>query len=625
LLKSAKYYVIIYCCFLLNKAEEESDKAQVNSWLTYLKQGLSRKLPQDRFGGKEECPGLGETFRTLRPYVRPYRPMITTGLLLVVLTSLLALPQPLVIRYIVDEVILQRQRGLLLGALALLVCITLGSKAARMLGEFSFANLEKRITLDIQTDLVEHTLRLPKAFFDENQTGYLMSRLSSDVEELRWFFSSTIVHIIGNVFRFFGGTVLLFYLEWRLASAVILLVPAILLCLKYFSAKVLSLSHHGMEREAKVTMNLKEALSSAALIKSSASEEKTVAGLVSGLKEALHLAMERVAVGSVANLAVNSIPGLMGLVVLGIGAAWVIRGEWSLGSLLAFQAYTGYVFGPAQALATANLQMQEAVAGLQRISNLFALVPEEGLGKGKVAHRLEGEVQFRDVSFSYDGREPLLKDCSFHVRAGEHVGVVGPSGAGKTTLLSLIMGLYRPAQGEIFFDGIPVSEYEIGSLRERIGYVSQNVRLLSGTIKENLLLGRTDANEEDLHRACQAAGIHEFIASLPGGYETQVGEEGVLLSEGQKQRLALARTLVRDPDILVLDEPTSSQDGKTERAIMESLPEFSRGKTMFLVTNRLEALEGMSMVLFLREDGALVRGTHGMLWESSELYRALVK
>ncbi|MBW1998060.1 MAG: ABC transporter ATP-binding protein [Deltaproteobacteria bacterium] len=520
---------------------------------------------------------------------------------------------------------LQRQAELLLGALALLICIMLGSRAARMLGEFSFAHLEERMALDIQRDLVEHTLRLPKAFFDENQTGYLMSRLSSDVEELRWFFSSTIVQIIGNVFRFFGGTVLLFYLQWRLALAVILLVPAILLCLKYFSGKVLSLSHHGMEREAKVTMNLKEALSSAALIKSSASEAKTVASLVSGLKEALHSAMERAAVGSVANLAINSIPGLMGLVVLGVGATWVIRGEWSLGSLLAFQAYTGYVFGPAQALATANLQMQESVAGLQRISNLFALVPEEGIGKGKLAHRLEGEVEFRGVSFSYGGREPLLKDCSFRVSPGEHVAVVGRSGAGKTTLLSLILGLYRPAQGEILFDGIPASEYEIGSLRERIGYVSQNVRLLSGTIKENLLFARTDATEGDMLRACQAAGIHEFITSLPGGYETQIGEEGVLLSEGQKQRIALARTLVRDPDILVLDEPTSSQDGKTERSIMGSLPEFSRGKTMFLVTNRLGALQGMSRVLFLREDGMLVTGTHRTLWKSSESYRALVK
>jgi len=605
--------------------EEGADRAHVNIWLTYLRQGLSLRTSHDRIGGKEGYKGLWETLKILRPYVRRYRPVITAGVLLILLTSLLALPQPLVIRYIVDDVILKGQGHLLPGALLLLVGIMLGSKLARTLGEFSFAHLEGRITLDIQRDLVEHTLRLPKAFFDEHQTGYLMSRLSSDVEELRWFFSSTIVYVIGNVFRFLGGIVLLFYLEWRLALAVILAVPGILLCLKYFSKKVLLLSHHGMEREANVSMDLKETLASASLVKVFASEAKAVGRLVTGLKEALHAAMERVAVGSVANLAVNSIPGVMSLVVLGLGAIWVIRGQWSLGSLLAFQAYTGYVFGPAQALATANLQIQECLRGLQRISGLFDLVPEESLGRGKVVEGLKGAVEFRGVSFSYNGREALLKDVSFQVRPGEHIGVVGRSGAGKTTLLSLLLGLYRPTAGEILFDGLPASEYDIGSLRRRIGYVSQDIRLLSGTIMENLLLGNPDATEEDLVQASQGAGIHQFILGLPRGYDTQVGENGLFLSQGQKQRLSVARALVRDPDILILDEPTSSQDGKTEKSIVRRLPRFALERTMFLVTNRLDTLREMSLVFLLGEDGVLRTGTHEALWESSEYYRSLLK
>ena len=547
-------------------------------------------MPEDRIAGREGYSGIKANLKNLRPYVGRHWRKGALGLLLILFTSLLGFPQPLITRYIVDDVILSRRIELLVGAILLLIGIVLAERLMRLLENFYFARFEQRITLDIQHDLVEHVLRFPKSFFDDTQTGYLMARLSSDVEGLRWFFSSTIVYIVSNLVRCLGGIVLLFYLEWRLALVVLIIFPGVVLCMRYFSTKIHILSHQGFEQEAQVSSRLQESLSSVSLIKAFASEASAVGRLMSELRKAFHISLERTTVSSVADLAITAMPGITRVIVLAFGAYWVIKDQWTLGSLLAFLAYLGYVFGPAQFLATANLQLQEALAALQRVATLFDIVPEENLGVGQPVDRLTGEIEFKNVSFSYDAREPVLKDVSLLVEPGEQVAIVGPSGVGKTTLLSLILRFYRPTAGEILFDGRPASAYEVGSLRQRIGYVSQSTRLISGSIMENLCYGNPEASEEQVVRATKAAGIHQFISGLPEGYGTKLGEDGVNLSEGQKQRLSIARALIKDPDILVLDEPTSALDSKTEVSIFQSLPSLIQGKTLFVVSSRLPTI-----------------------------------
>ena len=523
-----------------------------------------------------------------------------------------------------DDVILKRQLGLLAGAIALFIVLILAEKLLKMLEDFTFARFEQGITLDIQQSLLGKVLQFPKSFFDEIQTGYLMSRLSDDTERLRWFFSITVVYVLSNLIRFVGGIAFLSYLEWRLAGIVLVVLPGILFVMNYFARKVHVLSHRSMEQDANVSSRMQEALSSTPLIKSFASEERTQSRLVTELKKTFQISLEQTAVNSAADAAISLLPAVSRGIALALGAYWVIQEEWTLGSLLAFQGYLGYVFGPAQFLATANLHFQKALAALQRIWALFRILPEENSKIGMKVDHLKGAIEFRDVSFSYNGRENVLDRLSFEIRAGEHLALVGQSGVGKTTLLSLILCFYRPTSGEIYFDGRPASGLEVTSLRKAIGYVSQNTLLLSGTIMDNLRYGNPEAGDDEIIRAAKAAELHEFISTLTSGYDTDIGEKGIKLSEGQKQRLSIARALVKLPDILVLDEPTSSLDGRTEGSILNSLPAFIKGKTLLVVSNKLSTIKYCDRVLLLDENKRLTPSTHRQLMETSEYYRSLI-
>lgn len=587
-----------------------------------MKAALSRKPAADPLSA-EKRSNLRKNLKNLRPFVFKHWRKGVLGAVLILLSTLLGLPVPLITRYLIDEVILSRQLNLLLGIAALLAAVKLIGMFCGVLQRFYFSHFERKVLLDIQQHLVDRTLRLPKSFFDTREVGYLMSRLISDVHGLQFFFSSTLVHILGSLLRFTGGAFFLFYLNWRLALAVLFLLPLLVVGIRFFGRRVRLLSHHGMEQQALVSRYVQESLSTAPLIKAFSTEDRTSSQVGTHLRKALQIGMENTSVQSAAGLLIGLLPEISRFIVLLAGAYWVITGQWSLGSMLAFLAYIGYVYGPAQFLAGANLNLQSAVAALERVSTLFDIVPEENLDSGTTVERVKGEVEFRDVSFSYNGREKVLENISFHAAPGEWLAIVGPSGVGKTTLISMILSFYRPSGGEIYFDGRPVSDYNLGSLRRRIGYVSQKPQLLSGSVMENLRYGNTDVETERIKAAARLAGIHEFIMELPHGYESTVGEGGVNLSTGQVQRLALARALAKAPDILILDEPTSALDKRVERSIFDSLPEVLKDKTLFIVAHQPATIKLARRVLLLNENRLIAVSTHRELLKSSAYYRSL--
>jgi ABC-type multidrug transport system fused ATPase/permease subunit len=592
------------------------------SWFDYLRQGLSHTQTKDRVASQV---GDVANFENLRYFLLRHWRKGALGIFLVVLSSLLLYPQPMITRYLIDDVILARQLDKLWVGLLLLGGIKGLGMGFGAIQNFYFTRFEQAVILDIQSDLFNRLLHFPKSFFDGAETGYLMSRIQQDVQGMQWFFSQTLVYALSSVLRFVGGVAFLFYLEWRLALAVLVLLPLLVWVLNYFSKKMRVLSHAQMEQHANVSRNLQESLASTTLIKIFASEKRTVGRMISEWKVAQQLSLEQTTVGSLANLLIGALPSLANAVVFVAGAYWVIQGSWTFGSLTAFQSYLGYVYGPAMALASTNLQMQNALASLSRVSALYSIVPEQKEGVGEKVERLRGEVEFRDAAFSYDGRESVLEDLSFRVKPGEHIALVGPSGVGKTTLVSLILRLYQPTKGDLFFDGRPASDYELGSLRQRIGYVPQSSHLLSGTILENLRYGNLEADEAQVSLAAKTAGIHDFIFGLPDGYQSLVGEGGVNLSEGQKQRLSIARALIKDPDILILDEPTSALDTMTESSFVEALEGVTKGRTVFLIAHRLSTVKHVDRILVLNEKRLVANGSHRELLKSSEYYRTLVE
>ncbi len=600
----------------------------MDNWLQYLKHAFSRRSPRDPIA--PAIPhGEGRDFRkklgNLYPFALKHRRKGLLGVVLIAAASALSFPQPLITKYLIDDVILAGKPGLLLLPVVLLIAVSGAAALTDFFRQLYFTRFEQAVILDIQNSLLERALRFPKSFFDRTETGYIVSRLSADVHGLSWFFSASVPNLLEDVLRLAGGLILLFYLEWRLALIALIIIPAIAFLMRWFSVVTYVLSHDGMERQANVLSRFQEAVSSISLIKAFNSEDRTIRKLSSEVKSVQDIQIEQTLVGAIAQFAIRSIPGAARAVALAVGAIWIISGEWSLGALIAFQAYLGYVFGPAQSLASANLELQSARASLERVSALFDILPEDNSGTGKRVDRLAGDIEFRNVCFSYNGSDPVLDDISFHIRPGQRVALMGPSGIGKTTLLSLLLRFYKPQKGEIYFDGRPLSELETGSIRRRIGYVSQSELLLSGTFLENLIYGNPDASEADAIRAAKIAGIHDFISGIREGYRGKVDEQGGNLSEGQKQRLAIARALMKDPDILLLDEPSSALDGIAEESLLRVLPESMERKTMFMITHHPHLARNCDLILLLDEQRMIAAGTHEALKRDSFYYRQLLK
>jgi len=567
-----------------------------------------------------ERSDLRRMFALVTPFARP---LALAGVLLM-LSSVLTLALPWAVRWLVDTVFVRhdlRQLNViavgLLGLFVLQSCFSVGNT-------YLMARVGQRLIADLRLMIHARVESLPLRFFAERRTGEIVSRVSNDVTIVQSALTETPLSFLGQLVTMIGGLVLMLVMNWRLTLWIFLLIPPLILIDLVFGRRLERLSTAVQDRLADSTVVLEEMLSGIRVVKSFAREGYERERFGRHVESAFATAMQRARVRAVF-IPLISFSGFGALTfLLWYGGRQVVLGLLTPGELIAFLIYMMMVAGPMAAFAGLYAQIREALGAGRRVFELLD-TPAEPLDEPEAIDpgRLRGEVRLEGVGFDYGNGQPVLEAITLEVKSGEVLAIVGPSGVGKTTFVNLIPRFYDPTAGRIEIDGIDIRHYDLRGLRQQIGLVPQETFLFGGTISENIAYGRPGAGEEEIRAAAEAANVDEFVRNLPAGYETVVGEKGVRLSMGQRQRITIARVLLKDPHILILDEATSSLDSESERLVQEALERLMRGRTTFVIAHRLSTIQRADRIIVLQPGRIAEQGRHSELLERGGLYQHL--
>ncbi|HOE13961.1 MAG TPA: ABC transporter ATP-binding protein [Candidatus Saccharicenans sp.] len=542
--------------------------------------------------------------KLLRPYILSHKKQVIIGSLCLIIVSLLALPTPYLMKYIIDEVLANKNLRLLNIIVLLLVGIQVLELVFSFLTSYLFGIFGQEALTSLKKNLFQHLLSLPLSFFDRNQTGYVLSRIG-EVEGLNFFFSDIMVRILIGIFEFIFSLVILFHLNWKLTLISLCILPLLFLATRLYSKGIRRVSREVMEKGAVVNRQVQEALSGVDVVKVFSAEERETARIHNFLEDYKRASIKRTVTFSLSSELLSLIGAAGGFLVLWYSGWDIIKGSFTLGSYIAFSGYLAKLYGPTQMLASVGLSFQPAFTALQRVSELMDL-EREAKDSGIKLSKFQGEIEFRGVSFSYDSK-PALREVSFKISPGEKVLISGPNGSGKSTLVKLILGLYRVSEGEILIDGYRAQDISLSSLRNRISIVSQNTFLFNDTIWNNILYSRPEASEEEVEKVAKLSGVEEFALKLEGGYQTVVGETGKRLSGGERQKIAIARALLKDSDILIFDEATTHLDKESERRIEELVNHDFGQKTCLVISHQRQDIEEFDKVIELEEGQVTIR------------------
>ena len=566
--------------------------------------------PSGRGAAARRKPGpagpIWPTLRRLLGYMRPHAAILTGVILAALATSIVELAPPWIIRLVVDALVLEGQASKIWWAASGLLALSLVQGGIDFLRLYLTALTGQRIVFDLRNKVFEQLSRLSFSFYDRARTGDLMSRVTADIDVLSNFFGRAAAIVLTNLLILIGILVALLFWSWQLALAYLGLLPLIVLGMWAYARRVRPAWRRVQRQLAALTVTLHESLSGIQVVKLFGREtfEQQRADRKSGRVLAANLQTGRIA--SLWMPYASVVMGVGTATVLWVGGRNVIGGAISLGTLIGFVTYIQMLLRPIRQTGMMLNVVMKSMAAAERVFEVLDTEPDVQDAPGAYPlPPIDGGVRFEDVSFAYDGGDQVLRDVTLEAAPGEMVALVGPSGAGKTTLVHLLPRFYDARSGQITIDDHDITQVTVKSLRDAIGIALQTVFLFDASIGENITYGSPGATQQETEWAARVVQIHDFIQSLPLGYGTPVGERGVRLSGGQKQRIALARVLLTDPRILILDEPTSSVDADTERRMQQTLQEVRAGRTTFVIAHRLWTVQQADQILVLC-DGRIV-------------------
>ncbi len=477
---------------------------------------------------------------------------------------------------------------------------------------------------DLRVRVYDHLHRLSLTFYDHQQTGPLLSTITSDVATVQNFASSATLGIVVDLLTIVMMLGLMFWLNWDFALIAIGVTPFLLMFVMRFKKSVKNVTHEVRKRQSDIVAVVQQGLESVRVVKAFARQDLEQDRMDSASRAQVDAALKARRVKSLLSPVVTIVVAMCTAIVIWRGAALILAGAMTVGALTVFLAYLNKFFKPVQDLAKMTNSIAQAAVGLERIRKILdtdIVIPERADAKPLPACR--GEITFERVAFGYDPSEPVLKDVSFTIAPGQLVGIVGTTGGGKSTVVSLIPRFYDPIGGRVLIDGIDLRDLELASLRSKIGYVLQDTVLFHGTIRENIAYGRPNATDEEIVAAAKLANAHQFITEMPHGYDTMVGDRGLTLSGGQRQRIGIARAVIRDTPILILDEPTAALDTESERLVIEGLERLMKGRTVITIAHRLSTIRDANKIIVLKDGVVHEQGTHDELLKLNGVYAEL--
>ena len=593
--------------------------------------------------GSPRPAGMG---RLIEELLRPYRGWPAIILLATAVETAMGLAAPWPLKIVLDNVIggdqppgwLRQIASWLPGdgvmqtaafaAISTVIIAAVGALAS-YLDNYYTESVGQWVANDLRVRVYDHLEHLPLAYYDTHQTGTLLSTITDDIATIQGFASSATLGIVVDLLTIAGMLGLMFWFNWDFALIAVGVAPFLLLFVVRFRKAVKKATREVRRRESDMVGVVQQGLESIRVVNAFGRQELEEEHLQDASRAAVQAALKARGVKSLLSPVVAVTVSFCTAFVLWRGASLVLASAMTAGSLTVFLSYLHKFFKPVQDLAKMTGTIAQAAVGVERVRGILDIdmsIPERP--DAREPGRLEGAIEFDRVAFAYDPASPVLKSVTFSIRAGQFVGIVGTTGSGKSTVVSLIPRFYDPTAGRVLIDGVDIRDYKLQGMRDQIGFVLQDTVLFRGTVRENIAYGRPDAAEKEIVEAARLANAHEFIARMPDGYDTQVGERGLTLSGGQRQRIGIARAVIRNSSILILDEPTAALDSESEKVVIEALERVMKGRTVITIAHRLSTIRDADKIVVLKDGGVAEQGSHDELLalggEYAELHRIQV-